>query len=345
MEFVKKLFLPKLEHIRLPTTYLTKRKGFVIVIKNFMKKGIFLLLVIISSNIYAFWIWSPKTQKWKNPQYSSLALPQLQFKKAFQFFENGKYKTALQEFRKILIHFPDAQEAAEACYYIGRCWEKLNRFYQAFLSYDKLVVTYPNSKRIQEALEREYRIGEYFLNQKPKKWLGISIYDLVEHPSLEIFRRIAERAPYSKYAPASLYKMGMILVELKRWEEAKDTFQKIVDNYPDSKWFKLAKFQLSLVCSKLSLGSDYDDTYYQEAKKGFEEFLKNNPEAKISKEAKKILEEIKEKEAKKYFDIAQFYKKQKKFKSAIIYYELLVRKYPESKYAQEAEKILRKLKK
>lgn len=306
---------------------------------------IYLISFIVGLNSYAFWIWSPKTQKWKNPQYSSLATPQLQFKKALKAFKSGKYKTALREFKKILIHFPDAQEAAEACYYIGRCWEKLNRFYQAFLSYDKLVATYPNSKRIQEALEREYRIGEYFLNEKPKKWLGISIYSLVEHPSLEIFRRIAERAPYSKYAPASLYKMGMILVELKRWEEAKDVFQKIVDNYPDSKWFKLAKFQLSLVCSKLSLGSDYDDTYYQEAKKGFEEFLKNNPEAKISKEAKKILEEIKEKEAKKYFDIAQFYKKQKKAKSAIVYYELLIEKYPESKYAKEAKKILKELKK
>ncbi len=305
---------------------------------------LFLLYFFISSNSYAFWIWSPKTQKWKNPQLASLAAPQLQLRKALKFFKKKEYKRALKEFRKLINQFPDSFEASEAQYYIGRCWEELKRHYKAFSAYHKLVTTYPNSKRIQEVLEREYKIGEYFFNQPSKNFLGISLYEFVEHPSLEIFRKIAEDFPYSKYAPASLYKVGIILMELKRWEEAEEFFRKVVDNYPESEWYDLAKFQLSRVYTKLSYGSDYDDVYYQEAEKGFEEFLKRNPQADMSQKAKKILKQVREKQAKKYFEVAQFYKKQKKKESAVIYYKLVIEKFPHTGYAERAKKELQKLK-
>jgi len=224
-----------------------------------------IIFLSVSINAYSFWIWSPKTQKWKNPKYSALAVPYLQYKEALKFFEEEKYKDAYREFKKLLIHYPDSEEAAEGQYYLGRCLEKMDKPYEAFLAYQKVIDSYPNSQRINEVVEREYNIGEYFLNREDKKVLGISKYDFVDHPAIEIFKRIVDKVPYSEYAARAQYKMGMVLMELARYDEARDAFQKVIDDYSDSEWAEPAKYQLALATAKAFPGADYDSTYLKEA--------------------------------------------------------------------------------
>jgi len=108
------------------------------------------LMSLPFESLYSFWIWSPKTKEWKNPKYSPLATPPLQLTAAMKLFEGEKYKEAIKEFRKVLVHYADSKEAPEARYYIGRCYEALHDTYAAFKEYQKAIETYPQSKRIKE---------------------------------------------------------------------------------------------------------------------------------------------------------------------------------------------------
>ncbi|MBN2483604.1 MAG: outer membrane protein assembly factor BamD [Candidatus Omnitrophica bacterium] len=293
----------------------------------------------------AFWIWSPKTQEWKNPELSPLATPKLQLQKAKKELGSEDYKSAIKEFRKVLIHYPDAQEAAEAQYYIGRCWEGLDNPYQAFLEYQKVIDTYPNSQRIQEIAERMYHLGEYFFDREPSKWFGLSMYDFIEHPAIEIFKKIIEDAPYSDFAPSAQYKLGIIYAKLERFNEAKDTFQELLDNYPESEWAEAAKYQLALTSAQSSSGVDYDDAARKDALAQFQDFLKTHPETQLAAGAESQFNELRTEEAKKHFSTAQFYEKQKKIESAIIYYEIVANKFADTEYAQRARERLEKIKK
>jgi outer membrane protein assembly factor BamD (BamD/ComL family) len=305
---------------------------------------VFLTFILFSTQVYPFWIWSPKLKKWKNPSYSPLPTPQLQLNAAIKEFEANRFKPAIKEFKKILIHYPDSQEASEAQYYLGRCWEELKKPYQAFLAYQKVIDTYPNSKRIQEIIEREYNIGEHFLNREPKKWLGISWYDLTEHPSMEIFRRIVENAPHSEYAPRAQYKLGILLFKLNRFEEAREAFGKLLDDYPESDWVEAAKYQLALSSAQISLGPDYDGTLRKEAMDKFGEFLEKHPQSQISQQAEANFKALREEEAKRNFNIAQFYQKQNKLESAIIYYEFVVNNFSDTEFAKKAQAQLKNIK-
>lgn len=315
-----------------------------------MRKSIILLILLLFPfSAYPFWIWSPKTQEWRNPKYSALATPYLQYKQALKLFEEEKFKDAYQEFKKLLVHYPDAKEAAEAQYYLARCLEKFGKFYDAFLEYQKLINSYPNSQRINEVVEREYNIGEYFLNKERKEWLGLSLYDFVEHPSLEIFGEIVNKVPHSEYSPRAQYKMGMIFFQLGRYEEAREAFQKVIDNYSDSEWAASAKYQLALATSKAFPGVDYDSSYLREAASRLDEFIKDHPQAKISSEAKDQLKVLRNKEAKKAFDTGWFYENQDQYKSGVIYYKKVVNNYPDSEYydfaverIEELEELIRK---
>lgn len=309
-----------------------------------MKKYIFFLIFFfIPLSVYPFWIWSPKTKQWKNPQYSPLATPKLQFEKAKKAYEKRRFNESRREFRKLLINFPDSKEAAEAQYFLGRCLEKTKHPYEAFLEYQKVLDSYPNSKRIKDIIRREYYIGEAFLNRDHKQWLGMNVYDFVDHPSIEIFKKIVEKTPYSEYAQRAQYKLGLLFMKLSRFEEAREAFQKVIDNYPDSEWAGPAKYQVALATVKAFPGVSYDSTYLEEASKRIDEFIKQHPDAEISSAAEEQLNQLRNKEAKKRFDIAQFYAKQNKIDSALVYYKMVISKYPDSLYAQESEKKIEEL--
>ncbi|MDP8289532.1 MAG: tetratricopeptide repeat protein [Candidatus Susulua stagnicola] len=298
-----------------------------------MRKSIILLILLLFSfEAYPFWIWSPKTQKWKNPKYAALATPYLQYKQAVKYFNEDEYKEAYEEFKKLLVNYPDAKEAAEAQYYLARCLEKFDKSYEAFLEYQKLIDSYPNSQRINEIVEREYNIGEYFLNRESKEWLGLSVYDFVEHPSIQIFRGIVDKVPYSEYAPRAQYKLGMIFFQLGRYEESRIAFQKVIDDYSDSEWAAPGKYQLALATSRAFSGADYDSSYLQEATSRLDEFIREHPEEKISEEAEDQLKVLRNKEAKKLFDTGEFYENQDQYRSSIIYYKKVVKNYPNSDY-------------
>lgn len=305
---------------------------------------ILLILATIPFRAYSFWIWSPKTQKWKNPKYSPLATPFLQYKEAEALFNEKKFKEAYVEFRKLIINYANSKEAADSQYYMGRCLEGMDQPYQAFLQYQKVIESYPNSQRINEIIEREYNIGESFLNKEPKKWLGVSVYDFVDHPSIEIFKKIVDKVPYSPYAAKAQYKMGILLLKLGRYDEARDAFQKVGDNYPDSEWASPAKYQLAIATSKASGGADYDSTAVEEATKKLDEFIKSHPDAEISPQATVQLKELRNREAKKNFDIGQFYEKQQKYKAAAVYYNIVLDRYSDTDYLEKANAALEKIK-
>ena len=309
-----------------------------------MKKAIILVIsLLFSINTYAFWIWSPKTQKWKNPRYSALATPFLQYKEAMKYYERGDYELAYKEFKKLLVNYPDSKEAADSQYYEGRCLEEMNKPYPAFLAYQKVIDSYPNSKRINEIVERQYKIGEFFLNREPKSWLGMSWYDFVDHPAVEIFKKIVETVPYSTYAPLAQYKLGMLLLKIGRYDESRDAFQKVIDNYPESEWAEPAKYQLAIATAKASPGVGYDSSYIEEATERLKEFVKEHPEAEISEQAEAQLQELRNSEAKKNLEIAQFYEIQRQYRSAITYYKVVVNNFPDSDYYDEAREKLEEL--
>lgn len=302
-------------------------------------------LTMFPQNSHAYWIWSRKKQKWSNPETAPLATPVSQFEHSLSYYDKGDYKTAYKEFNKVLIHFADSVEAPDAQYYIGLCLQKMGKHVAAFREFQKVVESYPYSERINEIVKLQYEIGVVLIERQDIKILGVKIDpdDWVEHPSIDIFKKVIDNAPYSEEAVAAQYKLGLLYKELVRYEDAINSFKELIDKYPDSRWFEPAKYQLALCSSEASLASDYDQELSKEAKEQFSEFIKNHPEAELSDRAQEELAELKNKEVEKHFITAEFYAKQNQNKSAKIYYKYVIDNFPRTKYAIESEKKLREL--
>ncbi len=293
-----------------------------------------LLLFCFSNNAYSYWIWTPKTNKWVNPKTAVKATPKEQFEYAMGFYDAKSYDEAKREFKKLIRNYPKSLEAAESQYYLGLTEENQGNLYEAFQAYQKVIDTYPFSSRIQEIIERQYKIGEEFMSGYKRKALGVALP--VENPSIEIFTKVVENSTYGPLAAKAQYKLGLVLKSLGRYYEAEDAFNKVITNYADSEWVEAAKFQIAACRASLSRSSDYDQGATKEAKDKFEQFVREHPDAVLSREAEKSIDELKEKEAQSSYNIGLFYEKQGAYASARVYYNDIVDKYPRSKWAAKA---------
>ncbi|MFA5177063.1 MAG: outer membrane protein assembly factor BamD [Candidatus Omnitrophota bacterium] len=283
---------------------------------------------------YPFWIWTPKSGKWVNPKNVAKDSPKEQFDYAKGFYDEKKYPEAIREFRKLLKAYPKSFEASESQYYLGVIEEKLDNLYEAYLAYQKVIDKYPFSERIKEIIEKEYNIAEKFIGGYKRKALGVTLP--VENPAIEILAKVVENSTYGPLAPKAEYKLGLLLKGLQRYYEAEDAFNKVISNYPDSEWVEPAKFQVASCRAAVSRGPDYDQGAMQDAKQKFEEFVKEHPDAVLSREAEDNIGKLKEKEAAASYNIAVFYEKQKAYPAARIYYENVMINYSDSPWAAKA---------
>jgi outer membrane protein assembly factor BamD (BamD/ComL family) len=302
-----------------------------------------ILLGLSLKTAYPYWIWSPKTGKWVNPKAMTKATPKEQLDVARAYYDDKQYEEARREFKKLIRVFPKALEAAESQYYLGLIEEAQGNLYEAFQEHQKLIDKYPFSERIQEVIEREYKIAEAFMAGEKRKALGMALP--VDHPSIEIFTKVIENSTFGPLAPKAQYKLGLVLKSKMRYFEAEDAFNKVISNYPDSEWVEAAKFQIAACKAAVSRGSDYDQGATQEAREKFEEFLQEHPDAVLSRDAEKKIGQLAEKEAEANFNTARFYEKQEAYEAAKIYYRDTIDNYPDSVWAVQARERLKTLEK
>ncbi len=293
-----------------------------------------IIFALSATPAYPFWIWTPKSGKWVNPKNVAKDSPKEQFDYAKGFYDEKKYPEAIREFKKLLKAYPKSFEASESQYYLGVIEEKQDNFYEAYLAYQKVIDKYPFSERIKEIIEKEYNIAEKFIGGYKRKALGVTLP--VENPAIEILAKVVENSTYGPLAPKAEYKLGLLLKGLQRYYEAEDAFNKVITNYPDSEWVEPAKFQVASCRAAVSRGPDYDQGAMQDAKQKFEEFVKEHPDAVLSREAEDNIGKLKEKEAAASYNIAVFYEKQKAYQAARIYYENVMVDYSDSPWAAKA---------
>lgn len=298
-----------------------------------------LLILTIPSSLLAYWVWTPKTGQWINPKYAVKDTPKDQMDWAMGFFETEQFKRAISEFEKLIGNYPNSTYAPSAQYYIGRSYEETTDYYAAFLAYQKTIEKYPYNERVDETIERQYKIGSLFLDGQKAKIMGMEILPATDK-AVEVLSKVVENAPYARYADVAQFKIGEAYKKEEFFEEALLAYQKLIDDYPDSPLAEDAKYEIALCTYCISREPYYDQDFTDRAIQEYEKLIKVTSDIELSKEAKNTLTKLREKKAKSSFETAKFYEKTKHYRSAIIYYKEVIEKYGDTSIAKDAvEKI------
>lgn len=311
-----------------------------------MKKFLFILIILytlsISYHAEAFWVWSPKTKKFINPKYAAKDNPEEQYKWAMRFFKKKEYTRAAEEFNLLTTHFKDSDLAPEAQYYAGRSYEEAGKPYPAFTAYQKTIDVYPFTKRIDEIIEREYNLGRILYEKHSGKLMGKELMTDLDRAA-EIFKIVRGNAPFGAYADKAQFMLGQCYKKSEQYNEAIAAFQQLVDEYAKSNLAEKAKYEVAQCTYLASLKSDYDQELTDEAIEEFKKVAMIRAGGVLTEEAKEAVSLLENKKAESLFKTAQFYEKQKHYKSAVIYYKEILNKYPGSLSSESAIENLGKI--
>jgi outer membrane protein assembly factor BamD len=134
--------------------------------------------------------------------------------------------------------------------------------------------------------------------------------------------------------------MGECYKKAGDFQQARLTFQKLVDEHPESKLAEEANFQVGLCASQASLKPSYDQSETDSALQEIEDFSKRHPESNLTGEADKMRQSLREKKAQSDYNIADFYWRQGQYKSAEVYYRSIVDTLPDTETAKKAQERL-----
>jgi len=305
--------------------------------------AIFMLYIMVQP-AFGYWVWTPESGKWENPKYAAKDTPEEQLVYAKKFYDEKNLKDALREFKKLLKYYPLSKEAPAAQYYVGRIMEELDNPYEAFKAYQKVIDTYPYTDLVDDVIEREYNIADAFFSGKKIRIIG-KWQIPAKDKAIEIFKAVADNAPYGKYADQAKFKAGLAYKDIQDYNSAILMFKDVIDRYPNSEIIDKARFQLAECSRLLSVKPDYDQTPTNLARKEFEDFLKKHPESEMADDAKQVVDKLKLREAENAYKIAQFYEARRAPESAIIYYKEIVQNYPDTEWAKKAQERLNELEK
>lgn len=305
-------------------------------------RAIFTFLILslaVDQSAMAYWVWSPESGKFVNPEGAVEDAADQQFDYAMSFYEAHNYEKAVKELKNLVKKHPAARVAPEAQYKMGTIFEEQNEFYKAFRAYQKIIDNYPNSTRTNEVIERQFKIGNVFLSGKKSKFMGVPILPALPKAA-EVFDQVVKNAPFGEYGDKALLQLSIAYRRNGQLQKAMETLQNLVENYPESKLLPDAKFQLGEVSYQMSKNINRSQEGLETAEEYFESFLAEYPSSNVRKKAKRLKRAIDEKNAEKNFKIAQYYEQENFLESAVIYYEDVVRNYPDTSWAAKGKEKL-----
>lgn len=305
----------------------------------------FLGLLLLSADVaHAFWLWTPQNKKLINAKYVVKDTPEEQYNWAMKFYEERDLQRAADEFVRLCSFFPDSDIAPESQYYAGRSFEEMGKYYAAFQNYQKTMDNYPYTKRQDEIIEREYNIANIFQSQQGAKFMEFEL-SLSLDKAVEVYKKVVDNAPFGEYADQALMKMAECYRRMKKYSEAITSYEKIINDHPDSKFVTEAKYQLAYTRYEASLNPEYDQESTDQAIKQFKQIKEGTAVPSVAQETGKLVDALMEKKAESMVKIAQFYEKQGRWESALIYYKSVTGQYGGTKAAAYAEKRVQELSK
>lgn len=258
------------------------------------------------------------------------------FELAESYYASGAGDNALAAYRRFIKAHPASKYASQAQFRIAELLEAKGNLSKAFDAYQTLVTRHPDTPEFDKAVAQQVIIANKFLNGRSLRLLGIDLIPGAERAET-MYQSILKNAPYSKHAAVTQFNLGLAFEKQGKNNEARSAFQSVLDRYPNSTVADDALYQIGYIFMRTGLsGRSEDLSALVLAKETFEDFLLQFPGSEKSAQARDNLKLIGNEEAGDIMAIAQYYDWSKNFRAAVIYYNDVIRRQPDSEDAEIA---------
>lgn len=303
---------------------------------------IFLSCFSIPATLPAYWIWSPAEGKFVQPEGASKRSAKEQYDYVHQLREKGEEEKLVRALQDLVEQYPRSAYAPEAQFMLAVMYEDNGDYGKAAGAFQKLIRDFPRSEKIDVAMERLFRIGNFYLTGQKEKILGLAVLPVLPK-AVEIFQFIAETAPYGPYGDHAQLRLGMAYQKMGKLNEAVQAFEHLIANYPDSALLEEAHYLLAETSYELSQVANRDQQSRGAAADHLDIFLSEQATGSLADRAQLLKHELDEQDAEKSYRIGLYYEKQGFMESAMIYYQDVSQRYPNTQFGKKSAEQLKRL--
>ena len=160
---------------------------------------------------------------------------------------------------------------------------------------------------------------------------------------LETFKEIQLRYTFSPFATLSEIRTADTYFRMGEYQQAITEYEAFLKNHPGHNEHEYALYQLALSNYELRASKDRDPTFTYNAIKWFTQFIEEYPDSQLVPKAEEHIMECREILANRQIFIGKYYMRKKNYKAALDRFNIVIEKYPDTKYSDEAYKLINKL--
>ncbi len=281
-----------------------------------------------------------------------IAGPQEQYLRAVAQIEKllreGDSKAVKKALKQLKEDFPNRVGPDLDLFINGELHYWQNDYAKAMAKFEKLLKDYPGGEFARPALEREFDMGQDYLEGRKKSILGLIKFTAYAD-GVEIMERISDRAGLDEPNGVGL---NAAIAVAEHYERQK----KYIEAY--LKWSEIASYWETGPLGKRALyrmaennlaaynrypqqkRANYDASKLTMAKTYYEKFAVLYPEEARQKGVPEKIRQIDEQMAFKQFTIASYYRRTGKHGAANLYFDMIVQNWPKTEAAAMARQAL-----
>ena len=268
-------------------------------------------------------------------------------------FDKKDYGLAKKAALRVVKAWPLSDFAPQAHYLLGRCYEVKRQDEKAFKEYQKLLEKYPKVANYEDVLGRQFAICNRFLGgERFKLWGVIPTFPSMDK-TVDMYEKVVKNGPYSEVAAQAQMSIGTarekqtrFLNDKEPYIQAAKAYEQAADRYHDRPALASeALYKAGLAYQKQAQTAEYDQSTAGQAISTFQEFMTLYPDDPRTTQGEKIIASLKTEQARGNFETAKFYEHGHHWKSALIYYNEVLRLDPNSPFATTSLQRITALKK
>lgn len=152
----------------------------------------------------------------------------------------------------------------------------------------------------------------------------------------QLFDVIKLQYPASQYADDASFYLAEINYKKKEYILSAFNYQMLRKIYPTSEYYKTSIFKTALSYYELSPSYDRDQEYTLKAIEAFQDFQRLYPEDSLFGTVSEYIDKLRDKLGKRAFSNAEIYLKLDSYKAAIVYLDVVIDEFPDTKYLEPA---------
>ena len=297
-----------------------------------------IMLLLVCGLAQAQWVWTPQTGRFINLKKMPKETPELQIEYARSLLMDGNYQKAFRETNKFVEFYGDDVLADENQFLRGEILLARGRRMDAAKAFQQLIAAYPNSDHYEEAVRKQYDIGDYYYDRGLAK-SGKKFRLFRNRPykrAAEVYTMVVDNQPFAPAAAEAQYKIGLCHYARSQYIDAAFEYRRVMEDYAASDWVPDASFGLANCYYKASLPPEYDQAPSEMAIDAIDDFKMRFPNDDRGEELDAIKVDMRESIALQRLQTARFYEQRREYSAAKLYYEILVRDFSDTESAEVA---------